>query len=263
MTDSPAAQLQTDLQPLRAQLTAHPLYAAIQDADDLRVFMQSHVFAVWDFMSLLKALQRDLTCVSVPWIPKGTANSRYLINEIVVGEESDVDAEGNRLSHFELYLNAMQQAEADSEPISQLVNAIRAGQPVGQALAATDLPEGVRQFVEFTFDLIGRGRIHEIAAVFTFGREDLIPDMFYSIVRQLNTRFPGQLTLFTYYLERHIEVDGDHHSHLALEMTADLCGDDAERWQQATEAAQQALESRIKLWDGVLAQLQRRTAPTV
>lgn len=259
MNESPAAQLQNELQPLRAQLTTHPLYAAIQDADDLRVFMQSHVFAVWDFMSLLKALQRDLTCVSVPWVPKGTANTRYLINEIVVGEESDVDPEGNRMSHFELYLRAMQQAGANTTPIEQVVAAIRAGQPVGEVLAATDLPEGVRQFVDFTFDLIERGRIHEIAAVFTFGREDLIPDMFYSIVRHLNQQFPGQLTLFTYYLERHIEVDGDHHSHLALEMTADLCGTDAERWQQATEAARQALESRIRLWDGVLAQLQHRT----
>lgn len=258
MTESPAAQLQGELQPLRAQLTTHPLYAAIRDADDLRVFMQSHVFAVWDFMSLLKALQRDLTCVSVPWIPKGTANTRYLINEIVVGEESDVDPDGNRMSHFELYLRAMQQAGANTTPIEQLVAAIRNGQPVKEVLAATDLPEGVRQFVEFTFNLIERGRIHEIAAVFTFGREDLIPDMFYSIVRHLNQQFPGQLTLITYYLERHIEVDGDHHSHLAMEMTSDLCGTDPARWQEATQAARQALESRIRLWDGVLLQLQHR-----
>src|SRR5258706_11224465 len=81
-------------EPLRQQIINHKVYSAINDIDDLKVFMQYHIFAVWDFMSLLKALQNNLTCTSVPWFPKGSADTRHLINEIVVGEESDIDYSG-------------------------------------------------------------------------------------------------------------------------------------------------------------------------
>jgi len=243
------------IQPLRDQLVAHPLYRSITSLDDVRTFMQSHVWAVWDFMSLLKALQRQLTCVEVPWVPVGSANTRFLINEIVVGEESDVDPHGNRLSHFELYLQAMQQAGADTTAIGHLLERLRAGQAVGQALAHNSVPAGAQAFTGFTFELIRTGSIHQLAAVFTFGREDLIPDMFYSIVNGLTDAHPEALSLFTYYLERHIEVDGDHHSHLAMEMTTELCGDDPQKWQEAEEAVVKALESRLALWNSTFARL--------
>lgn len=247
--------LTEQLEPLRQQLITHPLYSSVQSTSDLQLFMQSHVWAVWDFMSLLKALQRNLTCVDVPWIPVGNAETRYLINEIVVGEESDVDPDGNRVSHFELYLQAMKQAGADTRPIEALISELQNGHSIDEALEKLDLPEGSRHFVGFTFDLIKTGRLHEIAAVFTFGREDLIPDMFIALVRQLRDQSPEQLDLFTYYLERHIEVDGDHHSHLAKAMTAELCGSDSQRWQEATKAAKAALQVRIALWDSVYAQI--------
>ncbi|WP_338872833.1 DUF3050 domain-containing protein [Spirosoma sp. SC4-14] len=247
--------LSKQLEPLRQQLTNHPLYASVQSTDDLRLFMQSHVWAVWDFMSLLKALQRNLTCVDVPWVPVGNAETRYLINEIVVGEESDVDPDGNRVSHFELYLQAMKQAGADTHLSEALVSELKNGRSIDETLATLHLPEGSRQFIGFTFDLIKKGRLHEIAAVFTFGREDLIPDMFIALVRQLRDQSPQQLSLFTYYLERHIEVDGDHHSHLAKAMTAELCGSDPQRWHEATLAAEAALQARIALWDSVYAQI--------
>ena len=96
----------------------HKLYSAIED---MRVFMQYHVYAVWDFMSLLKSLQRNLTCVNVPWFPIGDADTRYLINEIVTGEESDVDQNGIRKSHFEMYLEAMDQCGADTSGIKVLL----------------------------------------------------------------------------------------------------------------------------------------------
>lgn len=256
-------QLSAQIEPLRQQLTDHPLYTSVQTLDDLHVFMQSHVWAVWDFMSLLKSLQRELTCVNVPWLPVGNAATRYLINEIVVGEESDVDPEENRISHFELYLQAMQQAGADTSLINEFISYLQAGDSVQQALASVNLPEGSRQFVNFTFDLIKQGRLHEIAAVFTFGREDLIPDMFIALVRQLRDQSPDQLGLFTYYLDRHIEVDGDHHSHLAKAMTAELCGSDVSRWQEASVAVEAALKARIALWDSVHQQIIQKQLQTV
>src|ERR1700761_1172259 len=113
-------QLKAEIEPLRQQLIQHELYRNIRTIDDLNIFMEHHIFAVWDFMSLLKSLQQTLTSTNLPWMPVGDANTRYLINEIVLGEESDVDAEGNRMSHFELYLDAMQQAGSSATGINSL-----------------------------------------------------------------------------------------------------------------------------------------------
>lgn len=213
--------------------------------------MEYHIYAVWDFMSLLKSLQNQLTCTQVPWMPTGNASVRYLINEIVTGEESDVDQNGTRKSHFELYLEAMEQCNASTEGINSLLQTIAAGQSVEDALKTATLPEAARQFLRFTFEVIATEKPHIIAAVFTFGREDLIPNMFHSIVGELHVRFPEQLSIFNYYLERHIEVDGDHHGHLALEMVTELCGNDPQKWQEATDFSVRALESRLALWNGV------------
>src|SRR6266550_300288 len=143
--------LKAALNPIRDRLIHHPVYQHIQSPGALRLFMQHHVYAVWDFMSLLKALQQALTVVSIPWVPRGNANTRYLINEIVVGEESDLDEKGRRTSHFELYLRAMQQAGADIAPMSRLLKAVEEGLPVGKAIAEHVPDPAVRDFMEFTF----------------------------------------------------------------------------------------------------------------
>ncbi|MDT3404853.1 hypothetical protein QE417_003925 [Mucilaginibacter terrae] len=246
------AQLKQQIEPLRAQLIGHQLYQHIQTLDDLNAFMEHHAFAVWDFMSLLKALQQKLTCTNVPWMPVGNANTRYLINEIVTGEESDVDEQGNRTSHFELYLRAMQQAGGEAHAIKALFNELQNGKNIDEALIIADIPQAARSFVQHTFEVIDTNEPHIQAAVFTFGREDLIPDMFISMVKEISSQFPGKVDLLLYYLERHIEVDGDHHSQLAYQMTAELCGEDETKWTEATQAVKSALQARIALWDGIL-----------
>jgi len=107
--------------------------------------------------------------------------------------------------------------------------------------------------MQHTFEVIATNQPHILAAVFTFGREDLIPGMFISMVKEISQQFPDKVGILLYYLERHIEVDGDHHSHLAYQMTAELCGNDDIKWQEATEAVEAALRARIALWDGILA----------
>lgn len=253
---TPIQHLQQEISEERNAVLNHPLYRAVKTEEDLRLFTSHHVFAVWDFMSLLKRLQRALTCVATPWLPVGSADTRYLINEIVIGEESDVDQEGRRCSHFELYREAMRQMGANDGGIEALIMQVRGGVPVREALAATGLPETVREFVHFTFDMVETGAVHEVASVFTFGREDLIPGMFMEMVRDLEERFPARFEVFRYYLERHIEVDGDHHSLLAIRMVEELCGNDPEKWSQAEEAARKALRFRCRLWDGILERLQ-------
>jgi hypothetical protein len=250
------ANLKAEIEPLRQQLIHHGLYKNIRTIDDLHVFMEHHVFAVWDFMSLLKSLQQQLTGVSVPWMPVGNANTRYLINEIVLGEESDVDAEGNRTSHFELYLAAMQQTGCSAIGIKSLFDELLSGKTIHEALILANIPATARRFVQHTFDVIDKEKPYLQAAVFTFGREDLIPGMFISMVKEINKQFPGRVDTLLYYLERHIEVDGEHHSQLAYQMTAELCGDDDSKWIEATEAVKEALQERIALWDGILKEIQ-------
>jgi len=246
-------RLKAGIEPLRDHLINHHLYKNINSLAELNVFMEHHVFAVWDFMSLLKSLQQKLTCTTLPWMPVGNANTRYLINEIVSGEESDVDENGNRTSHFELYLKAMEQAGCPPTAIDDLFNELNYGKNIDEALIIADIPKAARKFVQHTFDVIDGNQGHIQAAVFTFGREDLIPGMFISMVKEISLQLPGKVDTLLYYLQRHIEVDGDHHSQLAYQMTAELCGDDDRKWNEALAAVKTALEARIALWDGILA----------
>lgn len=248
---SPLEQLKAEIEPLKQQLINHEVYHKITSLEHLHIFMQHHIFAVWDFMSLLKVLQRNLTSVDIPWMPKGNPAIRYLINEIVTGEESDIDEQGNRHSHFELYLQAMQQAGCPTAQIEKMLAQLSTGNTVNQALDACDAPEQVKAFVGNTFDTIYTEKPYLQAAVFTFGREDLIPQMFISFVNELHAQAPEKINIFKYYLERHIEVDGDHHSLLAYEMTSSLCGNDTDKWQEATVAVKAALQNRIQLWDAI------------
>ena len=247
------------IEPFRQEIVNHKIYSAIKNLDDLKVFMQFHVYAVWDFMSLLKILQNNLTCTSVPWFPKGSADTRYLINEIVVGEESDVDLYGTRKSHFELYLDAMHQCGADTAKVENFIAVLQNKGDFNAAFISSETPTEAKQFVDFTFNIINSNKDYLQSAIFTFGREDLIPGMFHSIVNDIHKNFPESISIFKYYLERHIEVDGDQHSHLALQMTSNLCGTNDQFWKEAEQATIESLQMRIKLWDGAYKQIMQQT----
>jgi pyrroloquinoline quinone (PQQ) biosynthesis protein C len=253
LTVTPAGeqQLLAAIAPLQQRLAAHPLYRSIRSLESLRTFMQSHVYAVWDFMSLLKSLQRALTSVELPWRPVGTASTRRLVNEIVLGEESDV-YQDEPLSHFELYLRAMQSCGASTASVDQLLASLARGSALSEALAPA--PAEAAAFVRSTFAVIATGDVHRIAAAFTFGREDLIPEMFSAFVRELDGQMPGRIAPFRYYLERHIEVDGDEHGPMALAMLRELCPT-TRHWEEARVSAEAALEARLALWDSIHARL--------
>ena len=250
-TQTQIDRINSNIQPFKDEIINHKIYSAIQNMDDLKIFMQYHVFAVWDFMSILKTLQNNLTCTSTPWHPVGSAETRFLINEIVVGEESDVDQFGTRMSHFELYLEAMKQCNADTTQIEQSISIFLETGDINRAFKESGTPAEAAEFVDFTFNSIAQNKVHALSSIFTFGREDLIPGMFMAMVNDMHKQFPDEISTFKYYLERHIEVDGDHHSHLALQMTANLCDNNPVFWAEAEDAAIASLKMRIKLWDGV------------
>jgi hypothetical protein len=242
------------LDDLIEEIVRHPLYALIRDEASLRRFMESHVFCVWDFQSLLKALQRRLTCVEVPWLPTDDPEARRLINEIVLDEESDTMPDGGYLSHFELYLQAMQACGANTGPILQFMEALRSGLSVSDALGQTNLPAGVAPFVGKTIELAQSAEVHRIASAFTYGREDVIPCMFQQMVRSLAEGPGGNWELFLLYLNRHIEHDGERHGPLSRALVARLCGQDGQRWREAEQTARASLRARLDLWDSIAAQ---------
>ena len=244
-----------DLGDARDRLVAHRLYGLVDSPERLRRFMETHVFAVWDFQSLLKALQRELTCTSIPWLPTADPEARRLVNEIVLDEESDALPEGGSASHFELYLDGMRQAGADTKPVERLIELLRSGAPLARALASCGAPAAAVRFVRRSFAVIDAGGSHRIAAAFTYGREDVIPDMFRSLVIPLAERNPASWGRFRFYLERHIEHDDERHAPLCRRIVARLCGSDPRRWAEASATARECLEARIEMWDALAAGL--------
>ncbi|MGC6489565.1 MAG: DUF3050 domain-containing protein [Planctomycetota bacterium] len=249
MTTPRFVELQRRLQPLRDQLVSHPVYSSLRGLEDLHGFLSLHVFAVWDFMSLLKALQRRLTCVDEVWRPVGDPASRRLINEIVLGEESDQIA-GAFTSHFEMYTAAVRQCGGSTAHIDAVLRRVDAGEDVLRALASAPAP--ARRFSTVTFEAVRSGSLAATAASFTLGREDVIPSMFRELVHDLRAQGRADTSLLIDYLDRHVEVDGEEHGPMAAQLLSNVCGDDEGRWAEAEQAAVAALRARLGLWDGVV-----------
>lgn len=243
-------QLIARLAPLRRTLLAHPVYAQVSSRAKLRHFMTSHVFAVWDFMTLLKALQRRLTGVALPWLPAADAEMARLINEIVLNEETDEIAPGHYLSHFELYLNAMAEAGADTSPITHFTTAIRHGQSPAAALTPLAIPSGTKRFVLTSLQLAEQST-PEIAASFLLGREDVIPSMFRRLLTELNVNQGERWEFFRLYLDRHIHLDEDRHAPMGERLLRKLCGQDAAVLGRVFAAAYRSIQARLALWDGI------------
>jgi hypothetical protein len=252
--------ISTKIEPLRQELLHHSLYSKIQTIEDLHVFLTHHVYAVWDFMSLLKALQSKLTCTTTPWFPTANTETRYLINEIVCAEESDLTLDGRRQSHYEMYLEAMQDCGADTTVIKTFLANINSLHNIFVAIKTSNLHPNIKAFLDFTFRVIEEGKTHEIAAAFTFGREDLIPSMFTAILKNFQANFPEtDLRKLIYYFERHIELDADEHGPMAMQMITELCGTDAQKWKEVETISILALEKRIGLWDAIEESISMKT----
>ena len=238
-------------------LANHPIFAkpTIQNKEELRIFMESHVYAVWDFMSLLKSLQRAVVPTQVPWIPneRTRSPSARLINEIVMGEESDEGINGGSTSHFDLYCQSMREVGADTTGIETFLETVKQN-GIATALELAVVPQESRDFMRHTFSVINSGNPHVIASVFCFSRETLITDMFSALLAQLKIK-RNQAPRFYYYLERHIEIDGDAHGPASLELIRLLCDNDPSKVVEAEQAAIEAIYARIRLWDAVTAKI--------
>jgi hypothetical protein len=239
------------------RLENHPVYEAVDSIEDLRCFMQHHVYSVWDFMSLIKYLQSVIAPTRVPWTPQGDANVRRFINELVLEEESDeTDVAGEFSSHFELYHTAMKEIGADTTPSSDFISAVRQ-EGIEKALALSCVPSPSRAFTTTTFKFIQADKPHQVAAALALGREHIIPCMFRSILKRMRVS-DAQAPIFHFYLNRHIHLDEDFHAPLSLRLLNSLCADDAQKTREAIDAAHSAVNARIEFWDGVLEAIRSR-----
>jgi hypothetical protein len=245
-----------DIGSIRQRMIEHPVFTAIRDIQSLQIFMEAHVFAVWDFMSLVKRLQRDLTCINVPWLPPRDRHGAQLINQIVLSEETDVGPTGEPVSHLELYLGAMREVGANTAGFEGFQAALANGASLVGAFYRAAVAPFVREFTGYTLHTARRAPLLTVMASFFYGREDIIPRMFSNLLERWRIG-SDRAPLFVYYLNRHIEVDSDQHGPAAKAILDAATADDPLREQEVLSAARQSIEARIKLWDGLLISLNR------
>jgi hypothetical protein len=242
---------------LRAALLDHPVYAQVVSVADLRQFMQDHVFAVWDFVSLLKRLQQDMTCIKVPWFPVDNARAAGLINDIVLRVARVIGPDGSNVAHLALYLRAMRDIGAITRPFEKFRALVLVGIPVEVALSQVGAPSHVQAFVAHRMLLANSGSTEEVLAAFFYGREDIIPEMLRRLLKTLcgGKHNDDRLRHFIYYLDRHIELDSGSNGPIGRELLEDLVASSPHRAERALQAACSSIKARIGLWDGTLRKL--------
>lgn len=228
---------------LRKDLTCHKLYTELACIKKLKAFSQIHIFSVWDFMSLLKALRNRFSHQGDIWLPMANAEVLRLINEIFVDEESDIDSHGNTLSHFVMYRKAMMNLGGNTQAIDSFIATLKSGLTIEQALENPMIPAAAKAYVEASFKIINTAKDHELAAAFAFGRESMIPDMFRSILANLKNHPEAQYIIE--YFDKHVEIDDGKHKHLAYDMVDTLCNKDPKKIDEVLEMVRSYLQSRL------------------
>ncbi len=235
------------------KLRQHPLTSrqSIGCIEDLQVFMENHVYAVWDFMCLTKQLQQHLAPSGSPWVPRYSASARRWINEIVLGEESDITKDQtSHLSHFESYVISMQEIGIDTTWIKNWPTLV---ETIGwsNAIQHPNVPDPAKYFMTQTKSFVDSNKPWVICSALALGREELLPEQFQSVLDQLEAaEIPSET--FKWYLARHVEIDGNDHGPAARKLLDELCGDDEEKHNEATDTALQAIRAREKYWDLII-----------
>ena len=205
-------------------------------------------------MSLVKRLQRDLTCIELPWLPPRDRQAAQLINQIVLGEETDIGPSGEPVSHLELYLGAMREIGANAAGFERFQTTLAQGASLADAFDGAAVAPFIREFTGYTLQIAIRAPLLAVMANFFYGREDVIPRMFNNLLEKWHIS-ADQAPMFVYYLKRHIEVDSDEHGPAAKAILTAAAADDPGRRLEVLNAARQSIEARIRLWDGLLTSL--------
>lgn len=247
------------IEPYQAQVLQHPIYEQLDTVAGIRRFMESHVFAVWDNMLLLKTLQQRLTCVVSPWCPPEDAIAARLINEIILDEESEEVRPGQYMSHLEFYIAAMEEIGAETQAIRLLIRQLQKGDTLETAIALSSKCLGhsispvVQSFVLQTWKCC-QGETPGIIASFLLAREAIVSPLFSIMLHQIKCLEQVDAipcVLLQGYCDRHLSVDEERHIPMGLELLDRVCGNDKQAWKQAEMSAISSLGARKQLWDAL------------
>jgi Protein of unknown function (DUF3050) len=217
--------------------------------------MEQHVFAVWDFMCLLKELYRSVVSIFPPWFPPKDALSAHLICSILAEEEGDLTEDGKSyLSHYEIYITAMEKIGANTDPIKKLLTLLKGRHNIQDALSHIPIRSTTKDFVLTTFSFFEL-QAHQLASAFVYGREGITAAIFMPLLEQLEERSSSfnqdQLSTLIYYFKRHIELDDGEHYPKGIKMLSNLIGDDRNKLDEVEEVAVRAITSRINFLTGI------------
>lgn len=231
------------------ELFNHQLFAKIKTIEECRIFMEHHIFAVWDFMSLAKKVQEIFAPIKTPWeIPIEPKYTRF-INEIILSEESDQLEDGRVMSHCEMYLEAMREIGASTQMFEDFLRALQV-----YDLHSIDvrqfIPDPAYEFMKHTFSIVNSKQPHMITASFCYGRENIIPGMFLSLLDS-NGITNSQAPIMREYLKKHIDLDGDIHGPMAIQMTEYTCQNINQKKLEVEATKLHTIQARIRFWDGI------------
>lgn len=245
------ARIEAQLEPLQQEIANHPLIGCLTTLPAVQGFMEHHVFAVWDFVCLLKTLYARIGCVTVPWLPPQNAQSVHFLLRILIDEESDqLPNRTEPLCHFDLYREAMTESGANTQPIQQFLSHLQHGHSLEQALQNPQIPKPAQAFVCSTWAFFEQPT-PALAAAFVFGREAMVPQLFVPLLQHIRNHQIPRCNTFSDYLTRHIAIDSQDHYPQALQMLSVLCGSSDQRWESVQQAAKQALTHRLEFLNGI------------
>ena len=237
-----------------SSLNNHPLYSSLNNLPRLKFFMERHIYAVLDFMTLVKNLQKKISPMGTLWSPPENPTLCRFIGEIILEEETDQLPTGEYLSHFQIYCRALKEIQGNPQMAIEFSQSPLA--PSNKLnFESFLLPKSVRNFLAFNQELIRESKAHTLAASFYFGREKAIPIIFKSILKETLVT-EKEAPMFHFYLGRHIELDSNEHGPKAKEMIKYFCQDKKTLCHEVLLTAKKVIEQRVKFWDEILEEMQ-------
>ena len=230
------------------KLSHHEVYSKVTSRAQISCFMSYHIFAVWNFIKLLKSLQIKTSIALRSQALECSGETRDLIGKIVFAEESELYPYGQPTEYFAVYLGAISELEVNSNFLWTFLTSKHSLQ---------SLKPGIQELVGYNLTLAETGTIGEIAAAFFCGREPVSYQLFTSIIKILKQDGKECPNLIN-YTEKLNQENSRQVGTLVLKLLDYFCKDETDKV-FALQAGLEALNLREQLWNYALAEITETT----